>query len=113
MLCFSLGVYGIALAWSLSLWIMSGVIWLRTPTGGVRLGNPIRFVLAAASTGVLLFAVPWHTLIPSPWLRPVLALLSAVSWYGMLVWPALKQIQSTLSTTIDSHTDRESHHGEI
>jgi len=91
------GVPGIALSGSLSLWVAAGFLWCRTPALQRRLPFPwIRFTLGSLAMALLLFAMPWHDVLPLQFLRIVIAPAGAMGVYGLAMWPSIRGLKQEL-----------------
>ncbi|MEI6563102.1 MAG: lipid II flippase MurJ [bacterium] len=88
------GVPGIALSGSVSVWIVAGYLWWRIPTRERVWFAWGRFAGAMAAVLVILFAIPWTTLLPWSPARVVVGALAAWAAYTAIMRPAIHRMQA-------------------
>lgn len=87
------GVPGIALSGSVSVWIVAGYLWWRIPSREQVWFAWGRFAGAMAAVSVILFAIPWTTLLPWSPVRVVVGALAAWAAYTAIMRPAIHRMQ--------------------
>ncbi len=88
---FPLGVEGIALSSSVTVWIVTVYLWKRAGLGHPDLRATGRIVAGAALMGGLLFALPWPDWLTQPVLRLIAGSVTAVLAYLLVVYPYWKR----------------------
>lgn len=88
---FPMGVEGIALSSSVTVWIVTIYLWKRADLGRPERRAAVRIVAAAALMGGLLFALPWAHWLIQPWARLIVGGVTAGSAYFLVVYPYWKR----------------------
>jgi len=88
------GVPGIALAGSLSVWLVAFYLWRS-----IRSREPVwfdgpRFALALGAVLTVLFAIPWAAFLPWAPARAGAGALAAWAAYSAVMWPAVRRMQA-------------------
>lgn len=88
---FPMGVEGIALSSSVTVWIVTVYLWKRAGLGHPELRATGRIVAGAALMGGLLFALPWPDWLTQPVFRLIAGSVTAVLAYLLVVYPYWKR----------------------
>lgn len=88
------GVPGIALSGSLTAWIVAGYLWWK-----LRTLEPVwfpwrRFTAGITSAGVILFAMPWTSILPWVPIRMATGAILAGAAFTVIMWPATRRMQA-------------------
>lgn len=91
---FKLGVAGIALSSTVTVWIITITIWIHLRIGIPHLGAYARLLAACLIMGVILYLIPWGGLIADSRLfRLTCGGLSATLFYLALVSPLVRELR--------------------
>jgi len=88
---FPLGVEGIALSSSVTVWVVTIYLWKRADLGRPELAATARIAAAAVLMCGLLFALPWPHWLTEPVLRLILGGGTAVLAYALVLYPYWKR----------------------